>query len=97
MKWPWSKTIEQRTAPDPSWAALLPGSTTGTGLHVTTNDAEGLSAVFACVQSIAETVASLPLILYRRTDDGRERAPEHPLYRVLHSQPNEWQTALAAC
>lgn len=92
--WPFRKT-ENRAAPDPSWAALIPTTTTGTGAHVSPADAEGLSAVFACVQTIAETVASLPLILYRRKDDGgRDRAPEHPLYRVLHSQPNASQTAL---
>lgn len=94
MKFPWTKKTEQRATPDPSWSALIPSTTTGTGALVTPHDAEGLSAVFACVQSIAETVASLPLILYRRSDDGRERAPDHPLYRVLHSQPNEMQTAL---
>jgi HK97 family phage portal protein len=57
--------------------------------------AEGIAAVYACVQAIAETVGSLPLILYRRGDNGdRVRAPEHPLYDVLHSKPNEWQSAL---
>ncbi len=93
MKWPWMS--EKRSAPDPSWSALVPSATTGTGAHVTAHEAEGLSAVFACVQTIAETVAGLPLILYRRTTDGgRERAPEMSLYTVLHSQPNAWQTAL---
>lgn len=57
--------------------------------------AESLSTVYACVAAISETIASLPLILYKRTDDdGRERASEHPLYRVLHDQPNALQTAL---
>lgn len=62
---------------------------------VTPARAESVSAVYACVQAVAETIASLPLILYRRTeDDGRVRAADHPLYRVLHDQPNEIQTAL---
>ena len=56
--------------------------------------AQSVSAVFACVSSIAETIASLPLILYRRNGDDRERASDHPLYRVLHEQANEQQTAL---
>lgn len=64
------------------------------GLDVNPKTAEGLSAVYACVSSIAETVGSLPLIVYRRTDAGRERATEHPLYRLLHDQPNHYQTAL---
>ena len=76
---------------DPYWsnfAALRDGS-------VTPRSAEGLSAVYACVAAISETIASLPLQLYKRTDnDGRDTAKDHPLYRVLHDQPNEIQTAL---
>ena len=81
---------EQRAA-NPSWqgAALMAGGASAPG------KAESLSAVYACVSAISETIASLPLILYKRTDDdGRERAKDHPLYRVLHDQPNEHQTAL---
>lgn len=58
--------------------------------------AQGVSAVYACVQAIAETTASLPLILFKRNGDDRERASDHPLYRVLHDQANPEQTALEA-
>lgn len=61
---------------------------------VTPATAESISAVYACVSAISETIASLPLSVYRRADAGREKAPDHPLYRVLHDQPNERQTAL---
>ena len=61
---------------------------------VNPSTAQSISAVYACVQAISETVASLPLILYRRNGDDRERASDHPLYRVLHEQANEQQTAL---
>lgn len=77
--------------PDPSWdgAALLRGVSMAPGT------AESLSTVYACVSAIAETIASLPLILYRRTGtDDRERANDHPLYKVLHDSPNDQQTAL---
>ncbi|MBA4142308.1 MAG: phage portal protein [Nitrosospira sp.] len=82
--------FERRTV-NPSWngAVLLRGGS------VTPGRAESLSTVYACVSAISETIASLPLILYKRTDDeGRERAADHPLYRILHEQPNELQTAL---
>jgi HK97 family phage portal protein len=73
----------------PRFAALRAGSA------VTPARAESVSAVYACVSAIAETIASLPLILYRRADDdGRERAKDHPLYGVLHDAPNDRQTAL---
>lgn len=65
------------------------------GAAVTPARAESVSAAYACTAAISETIASLPLLLYRRTDDGgRDRATDHPLYRVLHDQPNEIQTAL---
>lgn len=61
---------------------------------VTPATAEGISAVYACVSAISETIGSLPLAVYRKTDTGREKAPDHALYRVLHDQPNERQSAL---
>lgn len=63
---------------------------------VTPATAQGVSAVYACVQAISETTASLPLILFKRNGDDRERATDHPLYRVLHDQANPEQTALEA-
>lgn len=56
--------------------------------------AQGVSAVYACVQAISETTASLPLILFKKNGDDRERATDHPLYKVLHDQANPEQTAL---
>ncbi len=57
--------------------------------------AEGVSAVYACVAAISETIASLPLILYQRQEgDDRGRAADHPLYAVLHDTPNAFQSAL---
>ena len=61
---------------------------------VTPTTAQGVSAVYACVQAISETVASLPLILFQRSGDDRSRATAHQLYRVLHDQFNPELTAL---
>jgi HK97 family phage portal protein len=75
---------------DPYWgnyAALRSGP-------VNPTTAQGVSAVYACVNAIAETTASLPLILFRRKGEDRERATDHPLYSVLHDQANQHQTAL---
>lgn len=93
MRWPWNKKIERRDA-DPSWSALIPNGTAA-GIPVSPGNAETISTVFSCVQSIAETIGGLPLLLYRNGANGdRERASDHPLYRVLHDAPNERQTAL---
>ncbi|MCD8108765.1 MAG: phage portal protein [Clostridiales bacterium] len=48
-----------------------------------------IATVYACVRLLAETVASLPLHLYRyKGDDGKERALDHPLYKILYRLPN---------
>ena len=69
-------------------------STLRTAGAVTAASAQGVSAVYACVQAIAETTASLPLVLFQRDGDDRKRAIEHPLYKVLHDQANDNMTAL---
>jgi HK97 family phage portal protein len=52
------------------------------------------SAVYACVRVISESVASLPLHLYRYNEDGgKEKAIDHPLYHLLHDEPNPEMTA----
>lgn len=54
-----------------------------------------LSAAWACVNLLAGTIASLPLMVYRTDAQGRRTvARDHPLYRVLHDSPNAEQTAM---
>lgn len=69
------------------------GFDTEAGTPVNAHLAENLSAVFACVQIISETVASLPLITYRRVENGvRQEDMQHPVARLFGREPNEWQT-----
>ena len=56
---------------------------------VTTDTAMKYSAVAACVRVRAETVASVPIMLYKKTDDGREVETNELIYDILHSRPNE--------
>jgi HK97 family phage portal protein len=52
-----------------------------------------LSAVWACIGLLTEGLAGLPLIFYKRLENGgKERATTHALYWLLHNQPNPWQT-----
>lgn len=54
-----------------------------------------LSAVWACVNLIAGTCATLPFVVYRTKPDGsREVASDHSLYLALHDRPNRDQTAV---
>jgi HK97 family phage portal protein len=64
------------------------------GAVVTSDSSMRVAAVYGCVRVISETVASLPLHIYRRTSGGKERADTHPLYRLLHDTPNAFQTAM---
>ena len=48
-----------------------------------------MTAVYSCVRILAEAIAGLPLHLYRYTDSGgKEKATDHPLYLLLHDEPN---------
>lgn len=53
-----------------------------------------IAAVYSCVRVIAESLASIPLLTYRRrADGGKERAENEPLYHLLRTSPNSEQTS----
>jgi len=62
------------------------------GVTVTEDTALTYSAVWACVGVIAETIASLPWHVYRKTTDGRE-AMDSGLHWLLNNQPCPEMTA----
>lgn len=65
---------------------------TATGISITERKALTYVPVLACSRVLAEDVASLPLITYERLQPrGKERATAHPLYDLLHTQPNPEQ------
>ena len=70
------------------------GMMANSGVSVTDDRALMYSAVFACVRILSESVASLPFIVYERTGGGKRRAHEHPLYRLLHDEPNSEMSAV---
>ncbi len=62
--------------------------------NVTPDSALKSTTVYACVRVLAETIASLPLMVYRKkSDGGREPAQEFYLYHALHDIPNPQQTS----
>jgi HK97 family phage portal protein len=64
------------------------------GVRIDANTALNSTIVLACVRVLAEGLATLPLHVYARSKDGgKETARTHPLYRVLHDRPNDWQTS----
>jgi len=63
------------------------------GKNVNERTAMQTTAVYACVRIISETIASLPLHTYKYTDDGKEKDYTHPLYYLLHDEPNDEMTS----
>lgn len=87
--------LERRTPPpsDDYWYRpfSMPSSS---GVDVDEQTALGLPAVWLAVNILASTMGSLPLKLYRRTGaHTKEPARDHPLFRIVHRQPNPWHTA----
>jgi len=59
------------------------------GKLVTERSAMQMTAVYACVRILSEAVAELPVHVYRYNEDGsKEKAIDHPLYLLLHDEPN---------
>jgi HK97 family phage portal protein len=70
------------------------GGRTPSGIRVTADNSMACSAYTACIRVISDAVSSLPLHVYERlANGGKAKAPANPVYRLLHMQPNPWQTA----
>lgn len=67
---------------------------TSSGRAVTEQSVMQMTAVYSCVWLLAEAVAGLPLHVYRQDADGsKAKAVDHPLYRLLHDEPNPEMTS----
>lgn len=74
---------------DEGWANYLSGK----GIVTDELTALQIAAVFRCVALGSETMATLPLHMYKKTDEGKQRADTHRLYDLVHYQPNPHTTA----
>ena len=71
---------------------MMGGSTSGR--KVNEHSAMQMTAVYACVRILSESIASLPVHLYQYESEGNKaRAVKHPLYRILHDEPNPEMTS----
>lgn len=81
-----------RSLDDPEFHDFMRGETaTASGAAVTATTAMRNTAVLRCVDLIASSIAMLPLHLVRTAD--KVKATDHPLYELLHDQPNDFQSA----
>lgn len=67
--------------------------TTTSGKSVTEFTAMQTTAVYSCVRILSEAIASLPLHLYKYNGNSKERVYDHPLYLILHDEPNPEMTS----
>lgn len=68
---------------------------TSTGINITPDNAMRHSIVYACVRVLSESIASLPLVLYKEDEKGnRNKAKEHKLYNLLSALPNNENTTM---
>ena len=75
------------------WQEISP-SRTPSGIRVNADTSMACSAYTACIRVISDAVSALPLHVYERlANGGKVKASSHPIYRLLHMQPNPWQTA----
>jgi HK97 family phage portal protein len=92
-----AKLFERKSSlaekPDPWLREALGGQESWAGPTMSAETAMQSSAVAACVRLLSESVASLPLFVYRRDGDDKRKAPDHPLYGTLHDQPNDYQSS----
>ena len=54
-----------------------------------------LSAYFGALRAISEDIGKLPFIVYEKLERGKDRKPDHPVYRLLHDTPNPDMTAIS--
>lgn len=75
-------------------SGLLIGTQTNSGQAVSPETAMRASASLACLRILMEDISQLPLRLHRQGPRGATLATDHPLYRLLDSSPNHWQTSM---
>jgi HK97 family phage portal protein len=74
-------------------SAIFGHGSTLSGVSVGPDSALKVPAVSAAVQVISESVAALPLHLYTRKGDTKERDTANPLYNLVHDRPNPWTSS----
>lgn len=75
------------------WYDLFKNTTTSSGECVTPEHAfNNIGVVFQCIVIRANSLAKLPLQLYKQTDKGKKRDKSHNLWYLIEKRPNKWQT-----
>ena len=88
------RELDKKTSDFIKGVDLDNAATSNSGVDVDEETSLKISAVYACVKVISETIASLPLHLLKELTNGDyEKAKQHPLYNVLYEIPNSEMTS----
>lgn len=92
------RLFESRTTVDDgvSWQSwfldLFSSGNTSTGITVSEELSLGVTAVYACVNILGNTVGKLPFQAFEKTKSGRQRLQNHNVARLIETRPNPFQT-----
>ena len=90
----WTKLIRSPVENRSLGGQSFPFGVSSSGKPVNERSAMQMTAVYACVRILAESIASLPLHLYEQNELGnKEKAKGHPLYFLVHDEPNSEMTS----
>lgn len=62
-------------------------------VYVSPETAMKLAAVYSCIYVVSSNVAQMPLHVMRKTGNKVEAARDHPVFYLVHDEPNDWQTS----
>lgn len=96
------RNVATLARPSPELREALRTALSKVGININRENALQVTAVFACVRLLSESIASLPLSIYQKTATGKRKAEDRPDYGVLHDVWNPecdsfqgWQVFLA--
>lgn len=85
------KNRPKNRLPSSSYSFFMGNSSSGKRVNERT--AMQMTAVYSCVRILSETLATLPLHIYEIKENGTSKALNHPLYKLIHDEPNADMTS----
>ena len=81
---------------DDFWYQPFGGQVAASGERVSVDSALTVPAVYGCNRVLNNSTGVLPLVVFRRLPGGKgkERATEHPVYRLLHDAISPFETSM---
>ncbi|WP_127595946.1 phage portal protein [Nitratireductor alexandrii] len=95
LSWLPASGTEKKAVPlsDSSVFEIFGSSPTISGQNINPSTAIRVPAVYSAVTLITSAIGSLPAKLFREADGGKQTAKDHPAYRLVHDEANDWTSA----